>query len=61
MRPGTNKILAAIGLIASAMLLDATAKYSPVDLVQLVVSLALAIAGSLVALRGIIDFISERF
>ncbi len=61
MRPGTNKVLAAIGLIVLAMILDVTARYSPISLAQLVVSLAFAIAGALVAVRGIIDFLSERY
>lgn len=61
MRPGTNKILAAMGLIALAIFLDVSARYSPIELYQLVISLALAIAGALVAMRGIIDFLSERF
>jgi hypothetical protein len=61
MRPGTNKIVAALSLVALAVLLDVTARFSPVALAQLVISLALAIAGALVAIRGVIDFISERF
>jgi hypothetical protein len=61
MRPGANKILAAVGLIVLAIILDLTSRDSPATLWQLVVSLALAIAGALVAIRGVIDFISERF
>jgi hypothetical protein len=59
MRSGANKILAAVGLIVAAMLLDITSPASPVALLQVVISLAFAIAGALVAFRGVIDFISE--
>jgi hypothetical protein len=61
MQPGANKLAAAAALIALAIFLDFTSAYSPFAIFQLVLSLALAIAGAFVALRGVIDFISERF
>ncbi|MDH2900118.1 MAG: hypothetical protein PXY39_04030 [archaeon] len=61
MSPGANKMLAAGLLVAVAIALDVTSSYSPIPLPQLVISFALAIAGAIVAIRGIFDFISERF
>jgi hypothetical protein len=61
-KSGAKKMLAATLLIACSILLDVTSSRSPVSTIfQLVISLALAIAGALVAIRGVIDFLSERF
>jgi hypothetical protein len=61
MQSGANKLAAAAALIGLSIFLDYTSAFSPVAIFQLVLSLALAIAGALVALRGVIDFLSERF
>jgi hypothetical protein len=61
MKSGATKLLAAFLLVVAAMSLDLTSAYSPVALAQLIVSLILAIAGALVAVRGVIDYLSEKF
>ncbi len=61
MSPGAKKMAGALVLVLISIILEATSPYSPDSLLQLVFSLALAIAGALVAVRGIIDFLSERF
>ncbi|MHB8568421.1 MAG: hypothetical protein ACYC7D_15560 [Nitrososphaerales archaeon] len=61
MSPGANKMAGAALLVILAILLELTSPYSPDPILQLVVSLALAIAGALVAIRGVVDFLSERF
>lgn len=61
MSSGTRKMLVAVTMIVVALLLDFTSAYSPVQIVQLLISFALAIAGALVAIRGLVEFISERF
>jgi hypothetical protein len=61
MQSGANKLLAAGALIGLALVLDVTSASSPIAIFQLILSLALAIAGALVAIRGVIDFLSERF
>lgn len=60
-KSGAKKMLAATLLVGCSILLDVTSSRSPVSIFQLVISLALAIAGALVAIRGVIDFLSERF
>lgn len=61
MRGGAKKLIVAIAMIALALLLDLTSSYSPIQLVQLLISFALAIGGALVAIRGLVEFLSERF
>ena len=52
---------AATILVVLAILLDLTSSYSSFQIGQLVLSFTLAIAGALVGLRGVIDFLSDKF
>jgi undecaprenyl pyrophosphate phosphatase UppP len=55
------KLGAAIALILGAIFLDITSVYSPFQIPQLLLSFALAVGGALVAIRGLVEFLSERF
>jgi hypothetical protein len=61
MKSGAKKLLAAGLLVVVALTLDFSASYTPIALYQLMLSLILSIAGALVAVRGVIDFLAERF
>lgn len=61
MASGLTKVLVAVGMILCAIALDLTAADSPVQIGQLLFSFALAIGGALVGIRGLIEFLSDRF
>lgn len=61
MASGLTKILVALAMFAIAIALDLTSAESPVQIAQLLLSFALAIGGALVGIRGLIEFLSERF
>ncbi|MHB2036910.1 MAG: hypothetical protein ACYCPW_09260 [Nitrososphaerales archaeon] len=58
---GKEKVIIAVAMIFLAILLDITSYNSPIQLAQLLVSFSLAIAGALVGVRGLVEFLSERF
>jgi len=58
---GIRKIGVALVMIVSAIVLDLTAAASPFQIGQLLFSFALAIGGALVGIRGLIEFLSDRF
>jgi hypothetical protein len=61
MASGFTKIAIALLMIVLAIVLDLTAIDSPFQILQLLVSFALAIGGALVGIRGLIEFLSDRF
>ncbi len=61
MASGLAKVLVALLLISLALILDLTAYLSPVQILQLLISFALAIGGALVGIRGLLEFLSDRF
>ncbi len=60
MAGGKEKVIIALGLIVLALILDLTSYQSPLALGQLLISFAFAIAGALVGIRGLVDFLAER-
>jgi hypothetical protein len=61
MASGLFKVLVALLMIGLAILLDLTSAVSPLPIAQLLISFALAIAGALVGIRGLLEFLSDRF
>jgi len=61
MASGSVKILVSVSMIGLALILDLTSADSPVQILQLLISFALAIGGALVGIRGLLEFLSERF
>jgi hypothetical protein len=59
MASGKVKLLVAITMLVISIILDLT--NSPLPIGQLLFSFALAIGGALVAIRGLIEFLSDRF
>ena len=60
MKSSVLKIIVGLGLLFSAIGLDYVGA-SLENLTVLVLSMALAIAGAFVGLRGLIEFLGERF
>ncbi len=61
MASGATKLLVAFLMIGLAILLDLTSYESPAQILQLLVSFVLAIGGALVGIRGLLEFLSDRF
>jgi hypothetical protein len=61
MASGFVKIMVALLMIGLALFLDFTAPESPLQILQLLISFALAIGGALVGIRGLLEFLSDRF
>jgi len=61
MASGSVKILVALMMIGLALILDFTASESPLQILQLLISFALAIGGALVGIRWLLEFLSDRF
>jgi len=55
------KVGAALLIMVCAIILALTASRSPAEILQLLLSLILAIGCALVGVRGMIEFLSERY
>jgi hypothetical protein len=61
MADAKDKLITAVAMILFALVLDVTSGGSPVALFQLLISFALALGGAVVGIRGLVEFLSERF
>ncbi len=60
MRHSVKVLLAAVSMLFGSIALDLAGSYLQ-NLVILVISFALGIAGALVAIRGLVEFLGDRY